>query len=128
MKKFLAIVIILLSSLAVSKSYAVQIDRFKAYSMSIKCEETNNKWCEEFSDNTVVTIDIDKEEITFYGKTTLVLKIVNLNVKNKEEVSFRCVDSSGSYLTIRERICGQTVQFYVEFVNESYCFNTKCVN
>lgn len=136
MKKFLAIVIILLSSLAVSKSYA-EVTKYTAYSLAMKTADNRgnwSKWSDWESCSILIVIDFDKERLTIYSHKTQVFDIISYedwesDGEGGRTMSLSCVDDEGLRCTLRYRQDKDgDLQLYVDYNNLMYVYNIRFKN
>lgn len=136
MKKFLAIVIILLSSLAVSKSYA-EVTKYTAYSLAMKSTDNRgnwSKWSNWESCSILVVLDSDKERFTIYSHKTQVFDIISYedwesDGEGGRTMSLSCVDADGLRCTLRYRQDKDgDFQLYVDYSNLMYVYNIRFKN
>lgn len=133
MKKFLVIFIILLLSLAVSKSYA-EVVKYTAYGFSMKSTDSRGNWS-NWSDwkscNVLIVMDSNKERMTIYSQETQVFDIISYEDSESDGESGKitplsCVDQDGLRCTLRYRQQKNgDLQLYVDYNNLMYVYNVR---
>lgn len=130
MKKFLALTLLLVSSMAVSKVYA-DVIKLKAYNFAYRAVE-NGSWTDwsDWSDcNILVVLNTDKERLTIYSKETQEYDIISCDDwesdgKGGKVMEIQCIDAEGLRCNVRWRVDNEgEQQVYVDYNDVSFVYN-----